>query len=124
MGADPTIANTTGSNNTFIGATAGLASATQRNKAAAIGYNAKVDADNALVLDGTSADAVNVGIGTAAPQSALQVVGNYIQFPTIAGNSPPPADCDDAAEAGRMVVRTDGTTNLYICTGTGGWVGK
>jgi hypothetical protein len=36
----------------------------------------------------------------------------------------PPADCNEAAEAGRMVVRTDGPVNLYICTGAAGWVGK
>ena len=63
----------------------------------------------------------NVGIGTTDPQSALQVVGDYIQFPTISGGDPSPADCDSEAEAGRMVVRTDGTANLYVCTGTA-WV--
>jgi hypothetical protein len=54
----------------------------------------------------------------------LQITGNYIQLPTITGMAPPGADCDETSEAGRMVVRTDGTINLYICTGIGGWVGK
>ena len=65
----------------------------------------------------------NVGIGTTSPQSRLQVVNNYIQFPTISGAAPSAADCDSAAEAGRIVVKTD-TANLYICTGISGWVTK
>jgi hypothetical protein len=64
-----------------------------------------------------------VGIGTNAPQSTLQVVGNYIQFPTITG-APPAADCDAAVEAGRMVVRIDGPQDLYICKGVAGWVSQ
>ncbi len=56
-------------------------------------------------------------------QGDLQVVGNYIQFPTITGSDPPAADCDEASEAGRIVVRTD-TATLYICVGTSGWVSK
>jgi hypothetical protein len=66
----------------------------------------------------------NFGIGTTNPNSTLQVVGDYIQFPTITGSPPPDSDCDSAVQAGRVVVRTDGTTNLYICTGATGWVGK
>ncbi len=48
----------------------------------------------------------------------------YINFPTVSGAEPPSTDCDDAGEAGRAVVRTDGTTNLYICRGATGWIGK
>ena len=33
----------------------------------------------------------------------------YINFPTISGSAPQSTDCDDASEAGRAVVRTDGT---------------
>jgi hypothetical protein len=54
----------------------------------------------------------------SVPQSTLQVVGIYIQFPTITGAAPPDTDCDSPAEAGRVVVRTDGPTNLYLCTGS------
>lgn len=65
--------NTTGSNNMFIGYQTGLGSTTQRTNATAIGYNAKVNASNAIVLGGTGADAVNVGIGTTAPSAKLDV---------------------------------------------------
>ncbi len=62
--------------------------------------------------------------GDVGVEGDLQVTGSYVQFPTITGAAPPKADCDEAREAGRVVVRTDGTTNLYVCTGAGGWVGK
>jgi hypothetical protein len=64
--------NVTGSFNTFIGATAdggmdGLTNAT------AIGYGAIVGASNSLVLGGTGANAVNVGIGTVAPSNVFTI---------------------------------------------------
>ncbi|OFX17475.1 MAG: hypothetical protein A2033_12135 [Bacteroidetes bacterium GWA2_31_9] len=64
---------TTGSNNTFIGYNTGFASATQRSKSTAIGYNAKVDADNSFILGGIGADAVKVGIGTTTPTAFLDI---------------------------------------------------
>jgi hypothetical protein len=50
---------------------------------------------------------------------------SYIKFGTISGSAPDSSDCDEAGEAGRAIVRTDGATptSLYICTATG-WVGK
>lgn len=88
------LATATGSNNTFIGYTAGSVNTSGSNnlalgyqagpttgstnlaKSGAIGYNAKVSASNSLVLGGTGTDAVNVGIGTTAPTSTLQVTGS------------------------------------------------
>ncbi|HEX8336436.1 MAG TPA: S8 family serine peptidase, partial [Pyrinomonadaceae bacterium] len=58
----------------------------------------------------------NVGIGTANPQSALQVNG-YIQLSTVTA-APPAADCDAAAEMGRMKVDPTGF-KLYVCTSAG-----
>jgi subtilisin family serine protease len=57
-----------------------------------------------------------VGIGTANPQSALQVNG-YIQLSTING-APPAADCDAVTELGRMKVDPTGF-KLYVCTSAG-----
>jgi hypothetical protein len=116
-------ANTTGHDNTAIGHGADVTSGELTN-ATAIGARALVGQSNSLVLGGTGADAVSVGVGTTTPRSTLQVVGNYIQFPVITGSEPAKTDCATAAQAGRVVVRTDGPTNLYVCTGTTGWVGK
>ena len=52
-------------------------------------------------------------------------IANYLQLiNAISGSPPASTDCDADAELGRLVIRTDGTTNLYLCTGTGGWIGK
>jgi hypothetical protein len=61
--------------------------------------------------------------GDLGVEGGLKVVSGYIQLPTISGAAPPAADCDDPSEYGRMLVRTDGATNLYVCTASG-WVGK
>ena len=63
-----------GDRNTFVGNGADLSSAlSQRTNATAIGYQAKVNQDNALVLGGTGLNAVNVGIGTTTPSASLDV---------------------------------------------------
>src|SRR5262249_2590592 len=57
-----------GSNNTFIGYQAGPGTSYELYNAAAIGANARVQANNAMVLGD---DSVNVGIGTQAPSYKL-----------------------------------------------------
>jgi hypothetical protein len=66
--------NTLGSGNTFVGfnANAGL---NNLSNATAIGANAVVSQINSLVLGGTGASAVSVGIGTATPAYTLDVEG-------------------------------------------------
>jgi hypothetical protein len=64
--------NTTGSNNTFVGTNANPSTGALTN-ATAIGYNAIVGASNSLVLGGTGANAVNVGIGTTTPSAQLHI---------------------------------------------------
>ncbi|MDO7873170.1 hypothetical protein Q5H93_00375 [Hymenobacter sp. ASUV-10] len=66
--------NTTGNNNWAFGYMAGPTIGNLTN-AGALGYKAKVSQSNSLVLGGTGAEAVNVGIGTTAPTATLDVNG-------------------------------------------------
>jgi len=67
--------NTTGNNNTALGYEADVTIGNLTN-ATAIGYNANVAISNSLVLGGTGANAVNVGIGTTSPGATLDVAGD------------------------------------------------
>ncbi|MEQ1734384.1 MAG: hypothetical protein ABL940_11975, partial [Bacteroidia bacterium] len=67
--------NTVGNNNTYLGSNTD-ATANNLTKATAIGYNAKVGASNSMVLGGTGADAVNVGINTTTPTERLEIQGS------------------------------------------------
>jgi hypothetical protein len=61
----------------------------------------------------------------AAPEetaNAIEALG-YVKLDARTG-APPATDCDSDHEAGRVIVRTDGTLNLYICLGVNGWVAK
>jgi hypothetical protein len=121
-GAGSSLPGTNSLNDTFLGVNTGTL-ASNLQYATAVGANALVGESNALVLGGTGPLAVQVGIGTQTPHSSLQVVGNYVQLPTVSGKAPPMADCHTAADYGRMVVRTDGSGKLYICIASG-WVSK
>ncbi|MDO8575671.1 MAG: hypothetical protein Q7R78_03160, partial [bacterium] len=65
---------TTGEKNVFIGESADALSNNLSN-AIAIGYAAKVGASNSMVLGGTGANAVNVGMGTTSPLAKLSIKG-------------------------------------------------
>ncbi len=65
--------NTSGDYNTALGHLANVLSNNLTN-ATAIGYNSQVGCSNCLVLGGTGADAVNVGIGTNTPSTGKLVV--------------------------------------------------
>ena len=60
----------------------------------------------------------NVGIGTTAPQSALQVEG-YVQLDLTGGSLPPDEDCNEPEEYGRMVI-DEINEDIYICV-VSGW---
>lgn len=129
-GAQPPNTNVTGSNNTFLGSGTGPGTSAEIDDATAIGENARVGENNALVLGGTGPDAVKTGIGTTTPQSLLQVgtpgklYGKYVQIPIVSKNTPPPAvDCNASTLAGRMVLQSaPSRVVLWVCSTSGHWV--
>jgi len=118
-------ANTTGSNNTFIGYNAGPGTSTQLTNATAIGSNALVDQSNALVLGGTGADAVNVGIGTATPDpNAGLTVAGVIETTSGGIKFPDGTVQTTAATGSSIAVPSTASTQQYTLTGSDGatWV--
>jgi len=127
--------NTTGYNNTALGFAADVASVSLTN-ATAIGANAIVGASNSLVLGGTGANAVNVGIGTTSPFSTLSVVGSgYFSGSLTAGNMTATGTITVsgtatstfggpvASPSGNLIVASAGTTNNLLLNPYGGPVG-
>ncbi|PIS15036.1 hypothetical protein COT63_02075 [Candidatus Shapirobacteria bacterium CG09_land_8_20_14_0_10_38_17] len=60
----------------------------------------------------------NVGIGTAGPNSKLDVDGGYLQVYDV-DSQPASTDCDAAAEYGRMRVTTGTNRGLEVCLDDG-----
>nr|WP_294935287.1 tail fiber domain-containing protein [uncultured Flavobacterium sp.] len=108
-------ANTTGTNNTALGFNADVSSGALTN-ATAIGYNAKVAASNSMVLGGTGANAVKVGIGTTAPAEELEVVGN-VRTSSLAGTGTRVVQAD----ANGTLTPLAGGTASQVLLGTGVW---
>ena len=77
LGTNAGLSLRAGDNNTFVGNQADLSSyLTQHTNATAIGYQAKVNQDNALVLGN---NAVSVGIGTSTPNSRLSLSPGVVE---------------------------------------------
>ena len=92
-------ANTTGSQNTFIGVDAGPGTSTQLTNATAIGANAVVSASNSVVLG----NGANVGIGTPTPGAKLDVSGTV-----RVGNATTTGTTIGAIQAGTATLGTSG----------------
>ncbi|MEO6166515.1 MAG: hypothetical protein ABIO46_09660, partial [Chitinophagales bacterium] len=100
FGEDAGQLTTVGNNNTFIGNLAGYNNTIGGNNVAlgynaqsgntltnaiAIGYNSSVTSSNSMVLGGTGANAVKVGIGVTAPAAELEVNGYTMLGTTVDG---------------------------------------
>jgi hypothetical protein len=119
-----------GSGNTWIGyqADQGVARTTALTNAAAIGYQAKANVSNSLILGGTGANTVSVGIGTASPNtSAVLDVTSTTQgvLPPRLNTTQMNAITVSAATNGMFVYNTDsscyclynGTAWRSLCAG-------
>jgi hypothetical protein len=124
LGGNTGTVNTTGNNNTFIGSGADATLGTL-TKSTAIGYNSKVGASNSLILGGTGADAVNVGIGTTTPATKLHVVDNYngqtrltLENNTNAANALPMffLQGETAFDYGYLGLNSNSTSSIGILT--------
>ena len=111
------IATATGSGNTFLG-NATTYGPTNLNNATAVGAYAEVDASNALVLGSianvngcgtefTPCASTNVGIGTTAPTTTLQVAGGDIS--TTTGGSGLIVKSPDGNTCARIGIDNSGT---------------
>ena len=114
-------ANTTGSNNTFIGNSSGPGTSTQLINATALGYNAMVSASNSLVLGGTGADAVKVGIGITVPSYTLDVAGDINFTGTLYQNGSPFGGGGSLwTESGGNIYRMSGNVGIGTTILSGG----
>ena len=84
--------NTTGTQNTYLGADSGPGTVTQLDNTTAIGYGSRVTASNQVVIGNTSVTQTllngNVGVGTVAPTSNLHVQSSGGADASIAIKSP------------------------------------
>jgi len=106
-------------NSTFLGANAGIDSSvlvtTVLTNATAIGYNSRVGASNSLVLGGTGADAVNVGINTISPRKKLDVVGDdMLIYELTVGRGGGGAVTNTAFGLDALLTNSTGTYNTAI----------
>lgn len=105
---------------TFVGYRASrsesVASTTKLTNITAIGKDARVGASNTIVLGGTGADAVKVGIGTTTPFARLSVVGDLALTGGI---------YDSATSLGSAgyILQSTGTSTIWVATSSLGIIG-
>ncbi|MDO7873822.1 glycine-rich protein [Hymenobacter sp. ASUV-10] len=105
--------NTTGNRNTALGTNSGPASgSTNLSNTTAIGADAVVTASNSVVLGNNA----NVGIGTSAPATKLDVNGNLRLAVRTLPTGPPPAATVllGAADVAFSIYRTTPGTGNYV----------
>lgn len=108
----------TGSYNTIIGSGAN-ATITTLSRTTAIGYNAKVSASNCMVLGGTGADTVYVGIGLTAPLALLHLKDGHLRSEQTTAPSIAVTTANGITAAAIAANSTD-TKGTITTTGTNG----
>ncbi|MCI0619762.1 tail fiber domain-containing protein [Candidatus Wolfebacteria bacterium] len=111
--------NVDGTYNTLVGYNADVLN-TGFTNATAIGKNAKVGASNSLVLGGTGADAVNVGIGTTSPFARLSVSGNLALTGGVYDNSASLGTNGSVLQTTGSGIQWVATSTLGLTTSPGG----
>ena len=105
--------NTTGSKNTFLGTNADAGS-NNLSFATAIGYGAIVGCGNCMVLGGTGANAVSVGIGTTTPAAKLDINSDSFILETAKTPSSSSASCTTGTVAWDA-------NYVYVCVSSNTW---
>lgn len=117
VGAAALYSNVSGSSNTAIGYLADVTSGNLTG-AVAIGTNSKVGCSNCLVLGGTGANAVKVGIGTSTPTTAQLVIN------TAAASTGIDLSSADAYAEMRVIRNTLGSSDKDLYLGFGSPAGS
>ena len=116
-------ANTTGSNNTYVGYGSGPGTSTQLSNSMALGSGSRVTASNQVVIGNISVVQTllngNVGIGVTSPQAALDVVATGVSSSIIV---PRDTTANRPTTLVNGMIRYNTTTTLFEFYQNGGWV--
>ena len=113
VGAQAGYNSQSGTGLTLLGVRADVTAAALAN-ATAVGLNAKVSQSNSLVLGGTGADIVKVGIGTAAPSARLTLSPGILEAKISLWDSSPTAHYGFGISPGQLNYHVDGASSRHV----------
>ncbi len=113
LGAQAGYSGQSGTGLTLLGVRADVTAGALAN-ATAVGLNAKVSQSNSLVLGGTGADIVRVGIGTAAPSARLTLSPGVLEAKISLWDSSPTAHYGFGISPGQLNYHVDGASSQHV----------